>query len=86
MSDKAKYWIYSFFLTLFCEFLFAGLYWLFFKIPALYDAALRFFGGSGEMVPPREAMMRFAVGIIPYTLFVRVVFPFMEFSESEGKE
>lgn len=89
MKDEIKAWIYSFLLALLCVFCFAAVYWLIYKNPALYDAFLRVLGGSGEMYPPKQAMMRLAVGIIPCTLFIRVVLwvPCVsEKNESEGAE
>ena len=73
MKDKAKDWIWSFLITMLLVFVFAALYWILYKNPVLYDAFLRFFGGSGTMQPPRKAMMRLAVGVIPGTLFVRIL-------------
>ena len=89
MKDKTKYWIWSFLITMLFWFVFAALYWIFYKNPVLYDAFFRVFGGSGEMLPPRAAMMRVAVGIIPCTLFIRLAFwalAAVEKHESEGED
>ena len=84
MKDKAKDWILSFLIAMLFWFVYAALYWILYTNPVLYNALLRSFGGAGTMQPPREAMMRLAVGVIPCTLFIRILLLAMD-SETDNE-
>ena len=72
MKDEAKCWILSFLITTIFLIFAADLYLICYNCPDFYGVMLRFFGGTGEIAPPRSVMTRLAVCAIPCTLVVRV--------------
>lgn len=86
MNKELKAWLQAFLLAVIFDAVFVGLYWLLYYCPALYDASLRVFGGSGEMSPP--AMMWWkAVSVLLWgTLISRGIILWLELDEEQKKK